>query len=402
MEFTRYFSNQDREESIYQYFPFDVPRGVNGITVRMTHDGYSSVVDLGLFDPDGFRGWSGSERESIAVSRSEATPGYIPGEIISGTWFVSIGLHQIEKDGINVKVIIDLGNPKFTPLPTSPIPASRPPRRELIAPPGWRWIPADFHSHSIHSDGSLSLEELANLGREQGLELMAITDHNTVSHHPFLPEISTKFGINLLPGQEVTTASGHANAFGKIEWVDYRQATDKWLSDTKEQGGLFSINHPVAYPCHWDRDVPSDLQFLELWHSSWDRKSDEPIDWWEKVGRPIPIGGSDFHRHGRDGLPGQPTTWILCQVESLEITEIDIFDALVNGRVAISASTSAPLVLHVEEKVYVIGGEGLTLKLPSGSEKKVTSMCQEIDAQRGIYRLSDAKGLVHSLGYVHS
>ena len=402
MEFTRYFSNQDREESIYQYFPFDVPRGVNGVTVRMTHDGWSSVVDLGLFDPDGFRGWSGSERESIAVSRSEATPGYIPGEIISGTWFVSIGLHQIEKDGINVKVIIDFGDPKFPPLSTSPIPASRPPRRELIAPPGWRWIPADFHSHSIHSDGSLSLEELANLGREQGLELMAITDHNTVSHHPFLPEISTKFGINLLPGQEVTTASGHANAFGKIEWVDYRQATDKWLSDTKEQGGLFSINHPVAYPCHWDRDVPSGLQFLELWHSSWDRKSDEPLDWWEKVGRPIPIGGSDFHRHGRDGLPGQPTTWILCQVESFEITQSDIFDALINGRVAISASTSAPLVLHVEEKVYVIGGEGLTLKLPSGSEKEITSMRQEIDAQMGIYRLSDAKGLVHSLGYVHS
>ena len=74
MEFTRYFSNQDREESIYQYFPFDVPRGVNGVTVRMTHDGWSSVVDLGLFDPDGFRGWSGSERELIAVSRNGATP----------------------------------------------------------------------------------------------------------------------------------------------------------------------------------------------------------------------------------------------------------------------------------------------------------------------------------------
>lgn len=139
-----------------------------------------------------------------------------------------------------------------------------------------------------------------------------------------------------------------------------------------------------------------------MWHSSWDRRSEEPLDWWEKVGRPIPIGGSDFHRPGRDGLPGQPTTWILCQAESFEITQSDVFDALANGRVAISASTLAPVILNVEEKVYVIGGEGLTLKLPSGSEKKILSPRQELDAQRGIYRLTDSKGFVHSLGYVHS
>ena len=402
MEYSRYFSNQDRQESIYQYFPFDVPTGVNGLAVTMTHDGRASVVDLGLFDPHGFRGWSGSEREWVGISRNEATPGYISGEIVTGTWIVSIGLHQIEEAGINVSIKVEFGEPKFPALRKPPIHASRPPSRELIAPSGWRWIPADFHSHSIHSDGSLSLEELANLGLEQGLELMAITDHNTVSHHKFLPEISKKFGINLLPGQEVTTASGHANAFGKIDWVDYRQATDKWLSDTKERGGLLSINHPVAYPCHWDREIPSSLQFLELWHSSWDRRSEEPLDWWEKVGRPIPIGGSDFHRPGRDGLPGQPTTWILCQADSFEITQSDVFEALVNGRVAISASTSAPVILNVEEKVYVIGGDGLTLQLPNGSEKKISSPRQEIDAQRGIYRLTDSKGLVHSLGYVHS
>jgi predicted metal-dependent phosphoesterase TrpH len=401
MEFTRYFSNRDRQESIYQYFPFDVPAGVAGVAVTMTHDGRASVVDLGLFDPKGFRGWSGSEREWVAVSRNEATPGYIAGEIVSGAWFVSIGLHQIEEDGINVKVTVEFGEPKFPILPSAPIHSSRPPARKLIAPKGWRWIPADFHSHSIHSDGSLSLEELASLGVKQGLELLAITDHNTVSHHPNLPEISNKFGINLLPGQEVTTASGHANAFGKIDWVDYRQATDKWLSDTKERGGLLSINHPVAYPCHWDRDIPSGLQFLELWHSSWDRKSEEPLEWWEKVGRPIPIGGSDFHRHGRDGLPGQPTTWILCEAESFEIKQSDVFDALLGGRVAISASVSSPVVLHVGDKVHVIDGEGCTLRLPSGSEKVITSEQEEIDAQPGIYQLSDPEGLVCSLGYVH-
>ena len=102
MHFTRKFTNRDREESIYQYFPFDVPEGVEGVIVQMRHDGRASVVDLGLFDPKGFRGWSGSERDWVAVSRIEATPGYLPGEISSGTWFVSVGLHQIEDAGVNV------------------------------------------------------------------------------------------------------------------------------------------------------------------------------------------------------------------------------------------------------------------------------------------------------------
>lgn len=402
MEFSRYFSKQDREESIYQYFPFDLPKEAAGVAVTMIHDGRASVVDLGLFDPHGFRGWSGSEREWVAVSVEEATPGYLPGELPTGTWFVSIGLHQIEEAGVNVRVAIDFGRPKFPVLAEIPTAVSRPEPRNLPAPKGWRWIPSDFHSHSIHSDGSLSLVELATLGMKQGLELMAITDHNTVSHHVHLPGIAKKYGINLLPGQEVTTASGHANAFGKIEWVDYRQATDKWLSDSKGRGGLLSINHPVAYPCHWDREIPMGLEFSEIWHSSWDRKSSEPIEWWENAGRPIPIGGSDFHRHGRDGLPGQPTTWILCEAESFEITQVEIFDALRNGRVAISASAFAPVVINMDAAVHVIDGEGCTLKTPSGSEHKINGAKESFKSEPGLYLLREPSGLAQSLGYVHS
>lgn len=401
MEFTRFFDQADREENIYQYFPFEVPLGAEGVAITMTHDGKASVIDLGLFDPFGFRGWSGSEREWVAVTAGEATPGYIPGEIPGGTWLVSLGLHQIEDSGVNVKVTVEFGIPRFPKLPSSPIPLNRPAPRGLIAPKGWRWIPSDFHSHSLHSDGNLSLEELANLGIKQGLELLAITDHNTVSHHDHLPGISKKFGINLLAGQEVTTARGHANAFGKIEWVDYRQATDKWLADTKGLGGLLSINHPVAYPCHWDLDIPNGLKFLELWHSSWDQKSEEPFEFWERAGRPIPIGGSDFHRHGRDGLPGQPTTWILSEAESFEIRESDILDALTHGRVAISASVSSPVVINVEDRMHVIDAEGCTLRLPNGDTKKIISPRETFSTLPGLYRLTDSKGIVQALGYAH-
>ena len=401
MHFTRKFTNRDREESIYQYFPFDVPEGVEGVIVQMRHDGRASVVDLGLFDPKGFRGWSGSERDWVAVSRIEATPGYLPGEISSGTWFVSVGLHQIEDAGVNVTVEVEFGAPHFPKQPDSPDPSAPVRRRNLRAPKGWRWVPADFHTHSVHSDGSLTLEQLAGLAKEQGLELLAITDHNPLSHHSHLAGIAERYGINLLAGQEVTTASGHANSFGRIDWVDYRQATDKWLADTNSRGGLLSINHPVAYPCHWDRDIPESLQFAELWHSSWDRRSSEPRDWWEANGRPIPLGGSDFHRPGRDGLPGQPTTWILTETETFEIQQSDIFEALRSGRVAISASPDAPVVHMLEDQISVDGGEGCIVTTPSGEKLSISNSQVEFNADPGLYWLTSPDGVTQSIGYIH-
>ena len=47
-----------------------------------------------------------------------------------------------------------------------------------------------------------------------GLDFLAVTDHNTASHHAYLPSVGERYGITLLPGQEVTTDRGHANAFG--------------------------------------------------------------------------------------------------------------------------------------------------------------------------------------------
>ncbi|MER7546255.1 PHP domain-containing protein [Spirillospora sp. NPDC127506] len=71
-----------------------------------------------------------------------------------------------------------------------------------------------MHSHTVHSDGTLPVRELACLAASQGLDFLAVTDHNTVSHQPELPAASAHAGVLLLPGQEVTTDLGHANVFG--------------------------------------------------------------------------------------------------------------------------------------------------------------------------------------------
>lgn len=400
MKFSKFFTLTDRAESIYQYVPFDVPVGTEAITISMRHNGKVSVIDLGLFDPKGFRGWSGSERDHVVVAQTQATPGYLPGEIRSGTWFVSLGLHRIDREGITIEVNVELGKPVFPQQPTPAKKPQRPPRRILEAPIGYRWFPADFHSHSTHSDGQLNLDELAAYAASRGLEVLAITDHNTVSHHAHLPDVARAMGINLVAGQEVTTDTGHANAFGEIDWVDYRQATEKWLADTHSQGGILSINHPLAAPCHWTRDYPEGITLSEIWHSSWDRVTHDPLQWWEERGRPIPIGGSDFHRIGSDGAPGDPTTWILCDTEDDEVTQKQVLEALRQGRVAISANPTAPVVFPIDDEIAVLDGEGCTLTTPSGKKINVSKSFESFTGVSGLYTLHDARGEYQALGYI--
>lgn len=395
---TQKYSRKDREASIYHYIPFEVPVGSDGVTVTYSFTGFTSVVDLGIFDPVGFRGWTGSARSVAMISPERATPGYLPGEILPGTWFVALGLHRVAEEGTQVTLTWEIGKPDFPALVSPAPPAQRPPRRKLPARDGYRWFAADFHTHTEHSDGALSVFELTELATRRGLEILAITDHNNTSHHALLPAAAKHHGINLIAGQEVTTDSGHANAFGKIEWVDFREATQKWLDNTISRGGLLSINHPIAAPCHWNREIPEGIPLTELWHSSWDRKSNDPIEWWKSNGA-IPIGGSDFHKYQSDGLPGEPTTWVEIATQEDEVTEQQILNALSLGQVTIAGDVNDPVIVPVDDEIVVDGGEGCTLVGPSGAKTLITSERQRIKGSTGIYSLVDAKDIYQSLYY---
>jgi len=53
----------------------------------------------------------------------------------------------------------------------------------------------------VHSDGELTIDELAALAAAAGLDFLAITDHNTVSHHPYLPAAGRRAGWCCCPGR---------------------------------------------------------------------------------------------------------------------------------------------------------------------------------------------------------
>ena len=174
-----------------------------------------------------------------------------------------------------------------------------------------------------------------------------------------------RHGIALLPGQEVTRDTGHANAFGDIDWVDFRVPPDTWARTVAARGGMLSINHPLAADCAWCTPPPLvGPRVAEVWHSSWALVPTwgAPLAWWHALSRPTtPIGGSDFHHPGADGLPGSPTTWVLAQGDDVLAQGDDVLGAVAAGRTAVSATRDGPLLLRQGDELHVLEADGLLL-----------------------------------------
>ena len=190
------------------------------------------------------------------ISADDATPGYLPGELEPGTWQVIIGIYRLPIEGIAYRLTTTTTDAR-SGLQTDPgrrfaaRAADPPPRRELPAAAGRRWLGGDLHAHTVHSDGVLTVPELACLAAESGLDFLAVTDHNTVSHHPELAASAARYAITLLPGQEVTADTGHAGVLGDVGWVDFRGPADGWLTHARQRGGIMSVNHPIAGHVSW-------------------------------------------------------------------------------------------------------------------------------------------------------
>jgi hypothetical protein len=271
-----------------------------------------------------------------------------------------------------------------------PVPLSRPAKRSLPAEAGLTWLAGDLHAHTCHSDGVMSVAELAAHAVERGLDFVAVTDHNTVSHHGLLLPAGARYGVTLLPGQEVTTELGHAGVLGDTGWIDFREPASSWLSAAESRGGLMSVNHPFAGPGSWVHPMPRRPPLLEVWHWSWlDLSWTTPLSWWQAWDpSAVPVGGSDWHRPGSDAPLGTPTTWVSCADSSVP----GVLDGLRAGRVAISASRDGAVLLRDSGSLVAVGADGLVLAGPTGPYKRIFGDLVRLPGAPGPHRLLTIMG----------
>jgi PHP domain len=417
----------DRLAAPWHYLPVEVPAGTAALRVTLSYPrAGGTVLDLGCLGPDGFRGWSGGARDSFALSELGATPGYLAGPVTAGLWQVMIGLHLVPDDGVPFTVTAEAlgasggaltralieagavapasgaalsgGGTGVGALATEPLPAGpaqRPARRPLPAPDGLTWLAGDLHAHTVHSDGVMSVAELAAHAADRGLDFVAVTDHNTVSHHACLRPLSARYGVTLLPGQEVTTTLGHAGVLGETGWIDFREPAAAWLDAAESAGGLMSVNHPFGGAASWLHPMPRRPPLLEVWHWSWlDPVWTTPFSWWQAWDpAAIPVGGSDWHRPGSDAPLGTPVTWVLAADPSVA----GVLAGLRAGRVAISGSRDGPVLLRDGGSLVAAGADGLVLTGPDGPYRRVAGDLARMPGAPGYHRLLTLAGATVAL-----
>lgn len=63
----------------------------------------------------------------------------------------------------------------------------------------------DFHIHSRESDGELKPGEIVLLANKRNLDIIALTDHNTVSGNKEAIKVGEIHGVKVIPGIELST-----------------------------------------------------------------------------------------------------------------------------------------------------------------------------------------------------
>jgi hypothetical protein len=357
------------DNQTYKALPFDVPEGVERITVQLTYDRQdTTVIDLGIFDPERFRGWSGGTRDRLTLSESDASPGYLPGALPAGRWHVQFGVPNIRPDSRSAYRLDIFFDHAARKAATSAI--ADPP---IKAMPGW--YRGDLHMHDAHSDGGCAsqsgrrvpcpLYRTVAAAAARGLDFIAVTDHNTVAHFGGLRELQPAFDrMVLISGTEITTFHGHANIFGPARFVDFRVGTPgvptigALQAAVEKAGAIFSINHPslpsgeICMGCGWtwaDTDW-SRVSAIEVVNGL---NAEGPLSglgyWYARLneGRRLTgIGGSDNHdpAAGTDKAPiGRPTT----VVHARELSQAGIMDGIRAGNVFIDVEGTHDRLLEV-------------------------------------------------------
>ncbi len=396
-----HFDAEDQITNEFPLLPFEVPPGTAQLHVRYQVNRQlggdkigqqpGNIVDIGLFDPQGaefltargFRGWSGTKRQEFTIAADGATPGYLAGPVLPGTWHILLGLYQLAPEECDYRVVITLDRKVNKDKQTR---RQGDERTEETIQARVRWYRGDLHAHSWHSDGSAPLADLAAAARAQGLDFIAVTEHNTVSHLPLLPAHSAP-DLLLIPGIEISTYHGHANVWPADDFVEFRCWTDEQMAQVREaaraRGMLFSVNHPKDGGPPWKFGDLFEPDCIEVWGAPWFISNYQSLAVWDgqlRQGKRVTaVGGSDKHQGPFTGELGwyeigTPCTWVHADALSIE----SIVAGIRAGRVFISEGPAGPQIELLAEETdgeqYATMGD--ELYLPAGANLRLRCRVQ--------------------------
>jgi predicted metal-dependent phosphoesterase TrpH len=108
---------------------------------------------------------------------------------------------------------------------------------------------ADLQLHSDLGDGLSSPEAILDAAERVGLDVIALTDHDDIRGAFLLRDIAARRSspVEIVPGVEVTTRSGHLLALWIEEELAMFAALAATVSRIHSVGGVAVVPHPLSY-----------------------------------------------------------------------------------------------------------------------------------------------------------
>lgn len=333
--------------------------------------GIHNLVTLTLLDPLGFRGAGhrGGTAHRVQIEAEAATPGYLPGPVLPGTWTVQVDTHLV-MPGEPLRYELDVwvllpGEPVPPPGDAPGLPLVRCPEagpqaggaEGATSKPERRWVRGDFHAHTHHSDAhDFSVDDLIAAARAFELDFIFLTDHNTTAGLAEM-DAAREPGLLTAGGMELTTFWGHALVLGTRAWVDWRISPESMgmsyaAATALANREVFVMAHPQAdgdpgcTGCAWrfGEMMPGNARVIEVWNGPWGCDSNNAAalalfyDWLNQGFNLVASAGTDVHGPAPAGVrPGFNVVY----AEAL--TERAILDALMAGHCYLSSGPEVSL-----------------------------------------------------------
>ena len=267
-----------------------------------------------------------SDKAEITIDEVRATPGYQPQKLVPGVWQIIVGAYKVEPGGAHVSYEV------------------------RTVHTGLRLLKGDLHVHTLASDGVHTVDELAWKAKRNGLDFLAITDHNQMSTAQGMAHVAAQVpGITLIPGIEWTHYQGHANFLGVDQPYDppfmanTAEEVQARFASARQRGALITANHPFEPHVEFKFDLNS-LPFdcLEVWNGPMREPNLKAVGLWHSwlvAGRKVPIcGGSDYHRDTPFIFLGGPTSGVY----AMSAGPSDILAAVKAGHSYLTFAPNAP------------------------------------------------------------
>lgn len=271
-----------------------------------------------------------------------------------------------------------------------------------------KWISSELHNHTIHSDGRQSPEEMVKTFANKGIELIALTDHNSITGHDEFVKACNKYNVAYLRGNEATTFYGHVLGLGVKDHIDWRRYhrdnVDELCDEIRHLNGLAGLAHPfrLGYPinngCAWLFRVKDYgiFDYIEIINTSDPGRclNHMAIDLWKEQLRKglkiTALAGKDWH--GRPKDQGDFVTYLGIDEGAKDI-ELGALDGVKSGRAYVSKIGAVDMYIEDEDGYkYTIGqccsSDTLPIKLCIDFITQVPayeSICITLNDEKGVF-----------------